>query len=82
MKAPKGPFRSRAIKPKRGRYDAVVNLLSQAFRNGGTDANIEVEYDQQWRTVWKAHEMGLITEYDSGCQITPKGITFYNEKAV
>lgn len=71
------PFPSR-IKKTRTKYGPVLNLLSQAYRHGSDgNANIEVEYDQQWRTVFKAQKMGLVTEYCNGCIITDKGKSFY-----
>ena len=60
------------------RNQPLIRLLTQAYRYNNTEgtASIEVEYPNQWPTIFKAERLGLVTEYTNGCNLTPKGRQF------
>lgn len=42
---------------------------------GGFFVMVAVNYDQQWRTLWKAQELGYVCNDDRQC-LTEKGVAF------
>ena len=51
----------------------MQRLLETALsRKGEHEGIIEVNYDQQWRTAWKAHELGY-AEGEYPYTVTQKG---------
>lgn len=78
MKRRRPPFMGRK---KRDRNAPMLELLSQAFYRTPDGTNtISIAHGNQWRTLWKAQRIGLVTddEDDRGChRITGKGREWY-----
>jgi hypothetical protein len=59
--------------------EPMVKLLSAAAERGGC---AEVEYDQQWRTLFKGIRLGYLrADFSKGTVLTDLGRAFVAEKA-
>lgn len=64
-------FRKTKFKtPDQAMFDILNNALDRP------DNRVEVEYHQQWKTIFKAQDLGYLDEY---LEITVAGMAHYSE---